>query len=255
MTVAGRTATPMTARRPSAPPRGRGARRRVARVPRRRSSSSRYGLANWSAAQRADVPSLVFEWERAIPFWAWTIVPYWSIDVLYGLSLFVCATRRELDTHAKRLLTAQLVAVACFVALPLRFSFERPAADGVFGAAVRRAGGLRPAVQPDAVAAHRAGGDPVGRSTRASCAGLARHAMDALVLPDRRVGADHVPAPLHRHSRPVCCSAGSASGVAVCGRRHGRIAVRALAAGRATRSVGGWPACMRLARRSPPRSP
>ncbi len=92
-----------------------------------------YGLANWTAAQRAAVPTLVFDWERAIPFWAWTIVPYWSIDALYGLSLFACTSRQELDTHARRLLTAQLFAVACFVAAPHRYSFARPDADGVFG--------------------------------------------------------------------------------------------------------------------------
>ena len=92
-----------------------------------------YGLANWSATQRAFVPSVHFEWESAIPFWAWTIFPYWTIDALYGLSLFACATRRELDMHAKRLLTAQIVAVACFVLVPLRFAFDRPAADGVWG--------------------------------------------------------------------------------------------------------------------------
>jgi len=92
-----------------------------------------YGLANWSASQRADVPSLVFEWEQAIPFWAWTILPYWSIDALYGLSLFACLTRHELDTHAKRLLTAQAIAITCFVLVPLRFSFAHPAADGVWG--------------------------------------------------------------------------------------------------------------------------
>jgi protein-tyrosine phosphatase len=92
-----------------------------------------YGLANWSAAQRADVPSLVFARERTIPFWAWTILPYWSIDLLYGISLFLCMTKRELDTHAKRLLTAQLVAVTFFVTVPLRYSFDRPAADGVWG--------------------------------------------------------------------------------------------------------------------------
>lgn len=93
-----------------------------------------YGFANWVAAQRADVPSLAFAWERAIPFWPWTILPYWSIDVLYGVSLFVCATRAELDAHAKRLLTAQVVAVACFLVLPLRFSFDRAPADGWAGA-------------------------------------------------------------------------------------------------------------------------
>ena len=83
------------------------------------------------AARRRSVDRV--RWETGIPFWAWTILPYWSIDLLYGLSLFACTTRRELDTHAKRLLTAQVVAVACFVLVPLRFTFDRPAADGLWG--------------------------------------------------------------------------------------------------------------------------
>ncbi len=63
----------------------------------------------------------------------WTIIPYWSIDVLYGISLFVCTTRRELDTHAFRLLTAQVIAVTCFILFPLTFTFARPDVDGVSG--------------------------------------------------------------------------------------------------------------------------
>ena len=92
-----------------------------------------YGAANWLAAQRADVGSVVFDWEHAIPFLPWTIVPYWSIDLFYGLSLFVCANRAELDTHARRLLTAQIVAVVCFILFPLRFTFARPEATGSRG--------------------------------------------------------------------------------------------------------------------------
>ena len=92
-----------------------------------------YGFANWIASRHVGVPAIVFEWEHAIPFWPWTIVPYWIIDLLYGLSLFVCASKGELDTHAKRLLTAQLVAVFCFIAFPFSFTFERPAVEGVFG--------------------------------------------------------------------------------------------------------------------------
>lgn len=85
-----------------------------------------YGLANWLASRRAEVGAVVFDWEAGIPFLAWTIVPYWSIDVLYGLSLFVCSSRRELDLHARRLLLAQLISVACFLLFPLRFTFDRP---------------------------------------------------------------------------------------------------------------------------------
>ena len=92
-----------------------------------------YGFATWATAQRAEVGSVVFGWEHLIPLWPWTIVPYWSIDLLYGLSLLACATKRELDTHGRRLLTAQAIAVTCFLLFPLRFSVDRPAQDGVFG--------------------------------------------------------------------------------------------------------------------------
>lgn len=92
-----------------------------------------YGFANWFTGQREDVGSLVFAWEPQIPLWPWTIVPYWSIDLLYGLSFLLPACRREMDRHALRLLAAQVICVACFLLWPLRFTFERPPLDGTFG--------------------------------------------------------------------------------------------------------------------------
>lgn len=93
-----------------------------------------YGFANWLASTRTHVGVVVYEWEHLIPFLPWTIVPYWSIDLLYGISLVVASTRAELDRHAQRLLAVQLISVACFIAFPLRFSFARPATEGLFGA-------------------------------------------------------------------------------------------------------------------------
>ncbi|RDS99167.1 serine/threonine protein phosphatase [Burkholderia contaminans] len=95
---------------------------------------STYGFANWLAARRAGVPTFAFGWEHAIPFVPWTIVPYWSIDLLYALSFFFWTRRADLLDHVKRLLTVQLISVACFIAWPLRFGFERPDAGGVAGA-------------------------------------------------------------------------------------------------------------------------
>jgi len=92
-----------------------------------------YGFATWVTAQRANVGAIVFDWERMIPFVPWTIIPYWTIDLMYGISLLLCASRHELDTHGRRLLTAQLIAVACFLAFPLRFTFDRPDTGGAFG--------------------------------------------------------------------------------------------------------------------------
>ncbi len=92
-----------------------------------------YGFANHLAAQRSDVGAMVFDWERSVPFLAWTIVPYWSINLFYGLSLFLCRTRGELHAHGRRLLTAQLIAVSCFLLFPLGFTFVRPDSDGIPG--------------------------------------------------------------------------------------------------------------------------
>jgi protein-tyrosine phosphatase/membrane-associated phospholipid phosphatase len=103
---------------------------------------SSYNVANWFASQRASVPSFYFGWERRIPFLPWTIVPYWSIDLLYGLSFFLWSTRPALLAHAKRLLLAQLISVACFLALPLHFDFERPRADGFPGQLFTLLGGF-----------------------------------------------------------------------------------------------------------------
>lgn len=93
-----------------------------------------YGFATWVTAQRNDVGSIVFAWERYIPFLPWTIVPYWSIDLFYGLSLLVCKTRKELNRHALRLLSGQIIAVTCFLIWPLQATFVRPAQEGLFGA-------------------------------------------------------------------------------------------------------------------------
>ena len=94
---------------------------------------SSYGLATWVTSHRNHVPSIVFNWEHRIPFLASTIVPYWSIDLFYCFSFFVCGTRTELNQHAKRLLTAQILSIGTFLLLPLRFAFERPETHGVFG--------------------------------------------------------------------------------------------------------------------------
>lgn len=95
---------------------------------------STYGYATHVTAALPDVPSVVFAWEHLIPFWPWTIVPYWSIDLLYGLALLLCTSRRELGALVKSLLTVQILSIACFLAFPLRFTFERPRPDGIFGA-------------------------------------------------------------------------------------------------------------------------
>jgi hypothetical protein len=65
-----------------------------------------YGSCNWITAQRANVGTFYFEWERKIPFVPFFILPYMSIDLFFVVAPFLCRTSRELDILAKRIAAA-----------------------------------------------------------------------------------------------------------------------------------------------------
>ena len=92
-----------------------------------------YNNVNRYTASLEPVTSFYFSWETAIPFWPWTIVPYWSIDLLYGAALFLALDKAMLFRLVKRLLLAQGLCITGFLLFPLKFSFVRPATEGVFG--------------------------------------------------------------------------------------------------------------------------
>ncbi len=90
-----------------------------------------YGLSNYLASQKSHVAEIFFEWEKSIPFLPWTIVPYWSLNLFYGLAFFLCRSRAEIRCYVKQLLSAQIVAVLCFLLFPLQFSWEKPETHGL----------------------------------------------------------------------------------------------------------------------------
>jgi protein-tyrosine phosphatase/membrane-associated phospholipid phosphatase len=93
-----------------------------------------YGGCNWITAQRSDVGTWYFAWERHIPFVPLLIVPYLSIDLFFIAAPFLCRNAQERRTFARRTSFAIVVAGACFLLLPLRCAFERPAVTGWLGA-------------------------------------------------------------------------------------------------------------------------
>jgi hypothetical protein len=92
-----------------------------------------YALANQLTGLRSDVGQGVFEFERAIPFVPWTIVPYLSVMGFYAASFFV-GDREALDRHARCILINLALSLVCYALVPLRFQFERPMPEGVYGA-------------------------------------------------------------------------------------------------------------------------
>lgn len=92
-----------------------------------------YGACNGLTSLRTEVGSFFFEWERHVPVLPWTIIPYWSLDVFYAFSVFLCRNRLELDRHTWRIVTAVLLSAVGFLLFPLRFGFPRPEVEGMFG--------------------------------------------------------------------------------------------------------------------------
>ena len=92
-----------------------------------------YSLSNHYAASLAYVPEVAFAWERNIPFWEWTILPYWSLNLMYAAAFFLCRNAREQNRYVARLVSAQIVATTCFMLFPLHFGWPKPPTDGLWG--------------------------------------------------------------------------------------------------------------------------
>ena len=92
-----------------------------------------YTLSNYYAASLAYVPEIAFAWERHIPFWEWTILPYWSLNLMYAAAFFLCRNSREQNCYVARLVSAQIVATTCFMLFPLHFGWPKPHTDGLWG--------------------------------------------------------------------------------------------------------------------------
>jgi membrane-associated phospholipid phosphatase/rhodanese-related sulfurtransferase len=85
-----------------------------------------YSGCNWITGQRGQVGSFYFQWERAIPFVPFMILPYMSIDLFFIAAPFLCRTDEELRVFSRRVVAAILIAGLCFLLFPLRFAFPRP---------------------------------------------------------------------------------------------------------------------------------
>lgn len=89
-----------------------------------------YGTANQIAASHQSLPSIMFNWEQAIPFIPEMIVPYMSVDLLFGFSFLLVCTRDEIQRHSLRLGFTIAFAVLLFLLIPLQFSLDKPMVEG-----------------------------------------------------------------------------------------------------------------------------
>lgn len=84
-----------------------------------------YGAVNALAGMRGITRSLATGWDMAIPRLNWFVIPYWSIDLMLGLSPIFATTRGEWRTLLKRLFWAFTVACLIFLLFPFRCAYPR----------------------------------------------------------------------------------------------------------------------------------
>jgi len=89
-----------------------------------------YSGCNHFTATRGNVPTLMFEWERHIPFVRELVVPYWSMDLFFCGAFFLCGTKLELNLLTKRLITVIVLSGFCYLLFPLKLALPRPEPQG-----------------------------------------------------------------------------------------------------------------------------
>ncbi len=88
-----------------------------------------YTLSNAYAASGAPHASVAMDWERAIPFLPWMIVPYLSSGIFFAGSFFWVQTQDQLRLLSQRLLLCTAFACLIFVLWPLQLSSARPSIE------------------------------------------------------------------------------------------------------------------------------
>src|SRR2546429_6760475 len=92
-----------------------------------------YSGCNWITGQRGYVGSFYFQWERAIPFIPFMILPYMSIDLFFVAAPFICRTDEDLRVFSRRVIFSILIVCLFFFVFPLLFFFSPSPVHGSLG--------------------------------------------------------------------------------------------------------------------------
>jgi membrane-associated phospholipid phosphatase len=83
-----------------------------------------YGFSNWLATQRSDTYQFWMNWELMIPFIPWTVLIYFSLNMLLILPLFTLEAEK-IKNLGKSMRLATVIAVTVFLIFPAHIAFHR----------------------------------------------------------------------------------------------------------------------------------
>ena len=97
-----------------------------------------YRWTNAHAASASQLHYVALPWDAVVPFWAWTIVPYLSLNLLLPLAFFLWRGPRALNAFGLRVLLVMGISFAVFWAWPTASIHPAPVVAGfwqpLFGA-------------------------------------------------------------------------------------------------------------------------
>ncbi len=85
-----------------------------------------YNYAAWHTSALQEVSSLVFDFEKYIPFIPWTVIPYMTSGLFFCLVFFLCTHKEQLKVLTQRMLFVTITAGIVFLLFPLKFSLPKP---------------------------------------------------------------------------------------------------------------------------------
>lgn len=85
-----------------------------------------YNGATWYASSLDNLPSFTFDFEKFIPFFPLSIIPYMASGVFFCIVFFLCKNKYQLKILTWRMLFVIITAGIIFILTPLQFSFTKP---------------------------------------------------------------------------------------------------------------------------------
>lgn len=92
-----------------------------------------YGYTNFRASQLSGLARLYSEWETTLPLVPWMVYPYLSLNLLFGVVIFVVRDLKEIRTFCLSLCAGAVLAGIVFYFFPGELGFARASGEGHLG--------------------------------------------------------------------------------------------------------------------------
>lgn len=92
-----------------------------------------YNICNYLIDWAGYAGSFCYLWEKELPFIPLMILPYMSLDIFFVCAPFFSKSQSDLSRLEKRIILAIVISCFCFLAVPLKCTYQKPEVSGTLG--------------------------------------------------------------------------------------------------------------------------